>query len=296
MCIRDRLETAALQLQAGFVCDGTKLGAHRRITGARGIQRRFKLVAILLDHGDLLADVLRSGDVGTQQIAVPRQDDQILLGPPRRRYVPTVNHKRDIRGYQGHHSEQDLSLIHIFPRLRDRRASLRLYRYHARPLAADPTHLLHLVERLAHADQSHTAAGRVQNHVGQFPGKLLPHFVTHRLLAFNAIRFFQRGHVVPAGRPLVLCDVFAAIGNQPVNLDDFRPKRPALHHISHWCVRRHHDHGSETRCGRVRRQSAARIPSRWRRQRFGAELLGSRHRRRHPSRLERAGGVQTRCV
>ena len=49
----------------------------------------------------------------------------------------------------------------------DRSTRLRLHAHHPRPLTVDPAHLLHLVKRLPHPDQSSAAAGRVHDHVGE---------------------------------------------------------------------------------------------------------------------------------
>src|SRR5438067_1638069 len=126
----------------------------------------------------------------------------------------------------------------------------------------------------------------------QFGGKLLPQFVAHGLLAFHAIRLFQRRDVVPSFAVFVLGYVFSAIRNQTVQLYHLRAKRLALHHVRKRSIRGHHDHRGNPRRRRVRRQSASCVPRGGRRQRFHTQPLGSRNRRRHPARLERARRIQ----
>src|SRR5262249_27858794 len=57
------------------------------------------------------------------------------------------------------------------------RAASRLYDVHARPLTADPAKLLHLVKCFPHADESGTAARRVNDRIGQSTTELLEHLV-----------------------------------------------------------------------------------------------------------------------
>src|SRR5256885_1858542 len=56
----------------------------------------------------------------------------------------------------------------LLKRPHNRRAPARLHRKHPRPLRSDPAEALHLVERLPHADETRAAAGRVEDHVGEF--------------------------------------------------------------------------------------------------------------------------------
>src|SRR5712691_5048465 len=110
----------------------------------------------------------------------------------------------------------------LLKRLDDRRAARRLHRDHPRTLEPDPAHGLHLVESLPHPDQAHAAPGGIDDHVRQprAPGasELLPQLVGHRLLALDAVRLLERGDVEPTLAVLMLGDVAAAVGNQPVNL------------------------------------------------------------------------------
>ena len=100
-----------------------------------------------------------------------------------------------------------------FPCFNDGRATFGLYRHHPRPFGTDPAHLLHFVKRFAHADQADAAASGIQNYVRQFARELLPKFVAHGLLAFDAVGLFEGRNVVPAFAVFVLGDIFAAIGD-----------------------------------------------------------------------------------
>ena len=77
-----------------------------------------------------------------------------------------------------------------------------------------------LVERLPHADHAGAAAGRIDDPVRPLPVHLLGELVGHRLLAFDAIRLFQRRHVVPAERPAALGRHAAGVGDQSVDERD----------------------------------------------------------------------------
>src|SRR5581483_11503071 len=80
----------------------------------------------------------------------------------------------------------------------NRSAAGGLYGDHLRTLAAYPAKLLHLLERLPHADHAHAAAGGIEDRVGILPPKLLDQLVAHGLFAFHAIRLLQRGDVEPS--------------------------------------------------------------------------------------------------
>src|SRR2546430_2883442 len=109
-----------------------------------------------------------------------------------------------------------------FPCPHDGRTSLGLHDHHAGPVRSNPAHLLHLVESLAHADQSDTASRGIENNVGKFSSELLPELVSHGFLALDAVRLLERGYVVPAFAVLVLGDVFATIGDQAVRSEERR--------------------------------------------------------------------------
>src|SRR5581483_3471691 len=97
------------------------------------------------------------------------------------------------------------------------RAAGGLHGDHARARGADPAQLLHFVKRLPHPDQSHAAAGGVDNCVGQGPAELFGDLISHRLLAFHAKRLLERGNIEPAFGLLALGDHARAIADQPVH-------------------------------------------------------------------------------
>ena len=76
-----------------------------------------------------------------------------------------------------------------------------------------------------HADYAGAPAGRVEDHVRQFPAELLGELDPHRLFAFDAVRLSQRGTVEPADRPFAVADQLAAIIDEPVD----QKHRGALH-------------------------------------------------------------------
>ena len=90
-------------------------------------------------------------------------------------------------------------------RSNDRRAARGLDRIHARPLWADQARRLQLVERLPHADQPGTAAGRVEDGVRHLPAELLDQLEPHHFLALEPVRLLERRAIEPAA----LCRAFA---------------------------------------------------------------------------------------
>src|SRR5207245_2199058 len=109
----------------------------------------------------------------------------------------------------------------ILPRLDHRRTALRLDYHHPWPLRSDPADCFELGERLPHADNAGAAAGRVKDHIRQFPAELLGEFDAHRLLAFDAIGLPQGRAVEPADFTLAFGDALAAIVDQPVDEEHF---------------------------------------------------------------------------
>src|SRR5262249_62356156 len=80
----------------------------------------------------------------------------------------------------------------------DWRATGGLHAEHSRALRPDSPYLFHFVKGLPHADEARASAGRIEDHVRQFPIELLDQLVSHRLLAFDAIRLLQSRNVEPA--------------------------------------------------------------------------------------------------
>src|SRR6185437_5203419 len=86
----------------------------------------------------------------------------------------------------------------LVPRLWDRCAPRCLHGDHLRALGADPSQILHLLERLPHADEPHAAASGIEDRIRQLPAQLLGDFITHRLLALDTERLLQARDVEPA--------------------------------------------------------------------------------------------------
>src|SRR5215468_1772237 len=110
----------------------------------------------------------------------------------------------------------------------DWRATGCLHAEHSRALRPDPSHLFHFVKGLPHADEARASARRIEDHVRQFPIKLLGQLVSHRLLAFDAIRLLQSRNVEPAFALFAAGHLGAAIGDQAVNQRDARAELLAL--------------------------------------------------------------------
>src|SRR5262249_16785634 len=113
----------------------------------------------------------------------------------------------------------------------NRRTPCRWHRDHPRPLRSNPAQALHLLESLPHPDQPHAAAGRIDDRVGQLALELLPQLVGHRLLALDAVRFFESGDVKPAFAVLLLGHVAPAIKDGSIKLAHVSAKRTALQDI-----------------------------------------------------------------
>src|SRR5439155_14515720 len=80
----------------------------------------------------------------------------------------------------------------------DRRAAFGLYRDEARAFLVEPADGAKLVESLPHPDQTDSAAGRVDDHVGQPPAKLLRELEAYRLLSLDPVRLAKGRRLVPA--------------------------------------------------------------------------------------------------
>ena len=111
----------------------------------------------------------------------------------------------------------------------DRTAAIRLHRNHPRhALPLQPAQLSQFLKPLPHTDQSGTAAGRIENNVGQCPIELLGQLQSHRLLALDSIRFLQRRDIEPTHRFLAIENDLCAVIDQTIDeipvsagLDDF---------------------------------------------------------------------------
>ena len=159
------------------------------------------------------------------------------------------------------------------------------------PPAAGEAHRLQLLERLPHADEADAAAGGVDDDVRERALELLRQLVSHRLLAFDAVRLLQGRHLEPPVLRRVLRDEGAAVGDQAVDevhvgaegaaLEDDRPRR----------VGRHRDHAPQAGLCRVGGGRASRIARGRQRDRVDPERLGHRDGGGEPARLERSRRV-----
>src|SRR5262249_23533626 len=136
------------------------------------------------------------------------------------------------------------------PGLNDWSAPFRLHDDHAWTLVTDPAHLLHFVERFAHPDQADAAASPLHTYIVQRSAELFPELVAHSLLAFDTVGLLQRRDVVPTLAIFAFGNVFAAVGNQAIELDDLRAKCLAFNDVGRGCISRHDDDCRQSSGGR----------------------------------------------
>src|SRR6202158_6268552 len=106
--------------------------------------------------------VVSDGERGPTGLADCVQDEKV---PDGLRHPEASRHCCGILEFLG-------ETIARFERAHDRCAPGGLHRDHPRSLVADPTQLLHLVERLPHSHEPRSSASRIDDHVGQGPGQL----------------------------------------------------------------------------------------------------------------------------
>ncbi len=105
----------------------------------------------------------------------------------------------------------------------DRRAGHALDADHPGPLGPDQAECLELVERLGHADDAGSSAGRVDDHVGKLPAPVgqavagrFGHLEPQRLLPFGAPpRLLKCGDTEVALRDIMLTNAFPTIDDRP---------------------------------------------------------------------------------
>ena len=95
------------------------------------------------------------------------------------------------------------------------------------------------------------AASGVEDGVGQFPIHLLGDLVAHRLLAFDAVRLFERADVEPAFAGTAFGDDLSAIADQSIHQGDMGAVGFALKVVCLRDVARHEDMGFEAGRGCV---------------------------------------------
>ena len=178
-------------------------------------------------------------------------------------------------------------------RAHDRCAARRLRRHESRArVGAEKADLAQLVERLPHADEANTAAGRIDDHVRQLPAELLRELEAHRLLPLDAVGLLQRRGVVPAPLGAGALHDRAGVADRARDEPHVRTVRGGLA-LDH--VRRrlgHHDDHAEAGARAVGGPRRAGIARGRQRQRGHAQLLRARDANGGAARLERAGRQQ----
>src|SRR6185312_9592393 len=152
--------------------------------------------------------------------------------------------------------------------------------------------ILHLLERLPHADEADSAAGRIEDRIGQLPPKLLGNFVAHRLLSLDAEWLLETRDVEPALGLLALIHDLGAIADQSVDECDARAVLLAFHTVRNRNVLRHEDVRLDTGGSTIGCERARSVAGGWDSDLANSVRLAHRHRGAQPTRLERACGIQ----
>src|SRR5580698_5295224 len=212
-------------------------GAHQKTFLARHFVERFRYRLVGHRDGETAALAHRTEN---QKIA-----DRLRHADSRRDGVRVLPARRVLlAGLKGAHH---------------RRAARRLYRDHARALAADEADRFQFGERLPHADQPGAAAGRIEDNVGYGPAELLGELQAHRFLTFDAIRLLQGRDVEPADFLFALADDFSAIVDQAIDAIDGGSLDADLAEIDFRRVLRAEDRGLDAGMAGVSRQRRAGI-------------------------------------
>jgi hypothetical protein len=125
-------------------------------------------------------------------------------------------------------------------------------------LAGEPAERDQLVECLADADQTDTAAGRVHDHVRHPPTQLLDDLHAHRLLALDAVRLLECRGVEPAVGDGLAGDP-SGVADQTVHYVQTSAGQHALHACDGRRLLRHHDQRRHAGAGRVGGPRGARV-------------------------------------
>ena len=168
------------------------------------------------------------------------------------------------------------------------RAALSLYRHHARPLGADPTDCLELIERLPHPNQAGPTSGWIQNDIWQFPIELLSQFQTHGLLAFNPIRLFQGRDIEPANSVFAFANNATTIIDKAVSKKCFGTLKSDFFNVDCGRIFRTEHIGFDTRPRAVGGQRGPRIAISWHGHDPYTQLLRHGDCHGEPASLERA--------
>jgi hypothetical protein len=122
-------------------------------------------------------------------------------------------------------------LVAALERANDGGTAFGLHGKHLRSLRPDPANSLELGERFPHADQTGSAAGRVEDGLGQTPAELLGELYAHRLLTLDPVGLFQGGKIQPTGTSGRLAHDAPAVVDEPVHAPYLRALHRDLAHV-----------------------------------------------------------------
>ena len=115
---------------------------------------------------------------------------------------------------------------------------------------------------------------------------MLGQFVAERLLALDAIRLFERGHVEPAFSSFAPGDLSAAIGDETVDEINMRSELTAFDDVRARSVAGHENMRLETGSGGVGCERPAGVPSARDGELGRAQIFRHGHGDRHAARFE----------
>jgi len=179
------------------------------------------------------------------------------------------------------------------PRANDRSAAFGLHGNKARKALREQSHRLQFANRFVNADQADAATGRIQNDVRNVPFELLDQLEAQRLLAFDAIGFFQRRSVVESVFGHRFADDRAGVTDKPVDQPNVRARGDALEPVDRRRALRHDHVCFDSSARTVSSPRSAGVSIGGHCKRIHAQLARARNADRRTTRFERRGRQQS---
>ena len=151
--------------------------------------------------------------------------------------------------------------------------------------------MLELFECLPHTDDSDAATGGIKDGVRQLPAELLGGFEAHRLLAFDAIGFFQGRQIEPAFGCFSFHHALRTIADESIDERYMRSKDPGFDEIGNRDIARHEDVGFNTSSGGVCSRCSSRISCSGYGDLLDTKFAAHRNRARDTAGLEGERGI-----
>ncbi len=145
-------------------------------------------------------------------------------------------------------------------------------------------------EGLPHADEAGSAAGGVEDGVGEGPSALLGEFEAHGFLAFDAVWLSEGAHVEPAHALGALSDDGGAVVDEAVDEEDAGAEEEGFESVDDGSVVRHEDEALDGGAGAVGGECAPGVSGGGDGEAGDAEFAGHGDGHGHASGLEGAGG------